>query len=77
MFDHKTAMIIKAQYPPGTRIELISMDDPYSPISAGTQGEVNFVDDIGQLHMKWDNGRTLAVIPGVDIFRVVFHPDPK
>ena len=27
------------------------------------------VDDAGQLHMQWDNGRTLAVVPGEDSFR--------
>ena len=27
------------------------------------------LEDIGQLHMKWDNGRTLALVPGEDSFR--------
>ena len=56
-------------YPPGTRIELLSMDDPFAPISPGTRGTVRMVDDAGQLHMQWDNGRTLAVVPGEDSFR--------
>ena len=60
---------IKTHYPVGTRIELISMDDPYAPVPSGTRGTVDYVDDGGQLHMRWDNGRTLAVIPGVDSFR--------
>ena len=30
---------------------------------------VQSVDDIGQLLMKWDNGRALALIPGEDSFR--------
>ena len=47
------------------------MDDPYAPIVPGTEGEVDFVDDIGQLHMKWDNGRTLALAPGEDSFTVL------
>ena len=38
---------IKEQYPVGTRIELIHMDDPYGPIEAGTQGTVESVDDAG------------------------------
>ena len=62
--DRKMVEFIKEQYPPGTRIRLNSMDDPYAPIAPGTEGEVDFVDDIGQLHMKWDNGRTLALAPG-------------
>ena len=56
-------------YPPGTRIELLGMDDPFAPIEPGTRGTVRMVDDAGQLHMQWDDGRTLAVVPGEDSFR--------
>ena len=59
----------KAKYPPGTRIELIQMNDPFSPVEAGTRGTVRHVDDAGQLHMQWDNGRTLALVSGEDSFR--------
>ena len=68
MMDRKMVNFIREQYPPGTRIRLNSMDDPYAPILPGTEGEVDFVDDAGQLHMKWDNGRSLALIPGEDSF---------
>ena len=71
MMDRKMVNFIKEQYPPGTRIRLNSMDDPYAPILPGTEGEVDFVDDAGQLHMKWDNGRSLALIPGEDSFTVL------
>ena len=60
---------IKKTYPPGTRIQLIGMDDPYEPIPSGTRGTVMLVDDAGTIHPKWDNGRTLGVIPNVDDFR--------
>ena len=60
---------IKRTYPPGTRIELISMSDPYAPVPSGTKGTVSFVDDIGTIHPKWDNGRSLGVIVGEDEFR--------
>lgn len=59
----------REQYPPGTRIELLEMEDPFAPIEPGTRGTVKTVDDAGQLHMHWDNGRTLAVVPGEDSFR--------
>ena len=47
---------IKAKYPEGTRIELEQMEDSQA-IESGTRGTVDFVDDIGQIFMKWDNGR--------------------
>jgi hypothetical protein len=66
------AALYKELYPEGTRVELIHMDDPYAPVPAGTRGTVEFVDDIGQIAMKWDNGRTLALIPSKDIFKKIF-----
>ena len=59
---------IKEAYPAGTRIRLNTMNDPYDPVPSGTEGSVHFVDDSGQIHMKWDNGRTLALVPGLDSF---------
>ena len=65
---------IREQYPVGTRIELISMDDPYAPVESGMMGTVVIVDGAGTLHMKWDNGRTLGIVPGEDQFRVISKP---
>ena len=67
--DIRKAQRIKEMYPKGTRIELISMNDPYAPIPPGTRGTVNFVDDIGTVFPKWDNDRSLGVVPGEDSFR--------
>ena len=69
--DRKMVDFIKEQYPPGTRIRLNSMEDPYHPILPGTEGEVDFVDDKGQIFMKCDNGRTLPLAPGEDSFTVL------
>ena len=62
---------LRDRYPKGTRIQLISMEDPYASIAPGTEGEVAFVDDAGSIHMKWNNGSSLALIPGEDSFRVL------
>lgn len=59
---------MKRNYPEGTRIELDHMDDPFAPIQPGSRGTVQYVDDIGQIGMKWDDGRGLALVPGEDSF---------
>lgn len=69
--DRKMVSFIKEQYPPGTRIRLNSMEDPYAPIAPGTEGVVDVVDDIGTIHMKWNNGRSLGIVPGEDSFSVL------
>ena len=43
---------LRQQYPKGTRLKLISMEDPQG-VPEGTVGEVELIDDIGQIHMKW------------------------
>ena len=39
-------------YPPGTRLELLHMDDPYAPVPVGMRGTVNYVSDYGGIDMK-------------------------
>ena len=66
--NHKEIAAIRMTYPPGSRIELIHMEDNWA-VPEGTYGTVELVDDAGQIHMKCDNGRTLAIVPQVDKFR--------
>lgn len=57
---------IKSEYPPGTRVELVKMDDiQASPV--GTKGTVTGVDDIGSIMVRWDNGSGLNLVYGEDI----------
>ena len=62
---------IRSAYPAGTKIELISMDDPYTNLKPGDIGTVIGVDDAGQIMMRWDKGGSLSLIPGEDSFRRV------
>lgn len=71
MFSADTAKFTKSMYPEGTRIQLISMADDPHPVENGVRGTVRFVDDMGTVHVDWDNGRTLGVIPGEDNFRTL------
>ena len=61
---------IRREYPAGTRVELLQMDDPQAP-PIGTQGTVMGVDDTGSLLMRWDNGSGLSVVLGEDLCRKV------
>ena len=59
---------LREQFPAGTRVELVQMDDPQAP-PVGTKGTVRGVDDIGSIMVAWDNGCGLSVAYGEDICR--------
>lgn len=61
---------LRDTYKSGTIVELLKMDDRGAP-PIGTRGVVDYVDDIGNIHIRWDNGSGLAVIPGVDEIKIV------
>ena len=60
---------IRARYPKGARVELIEMDDPCRDMVPGLLGTVVAVDDIGTVHIAWDNGSSLGAVYGVDRIR--------
>ncbi len=62
---------LRQYYPPGTRVELISMNDPYSRLQPGDQGSVTFIDDIGTIFVSWDSGSGLGVAFGEDKIRKI------
>ena len=64
--DGSTVERLKQEYPKGTRVELIYMNDPYRDIPAGTKGTVTGVDDIGTIHVNWDSGGCLGIAYGED-----------
>lgn len=59
---------LREQFPAGTRVELVKMDDPQAP-PIGTKGTVYGVDDIGNIMVEWDNSCGPSVAYGVDICR--------
>jgi len=65
---------LRETYTPGTRVELVQMDDAQAP-AIGTLGTVTGVDNTGSLLVDWDNGSGLNVIFGVDIVRKVVDRD--
>lgn len=63
---------LREEYPIGTRVELIHMDDPYNKkLVPGCRGTVRWVDDWGTIHVNWDCGSGLGVVYGEDSCRKV------
>lgn len=56
---------LRKRYPTGTRVRLTRMEDLQAP-PVGCLGTVRLVDDIGTIHVSWDNGSSLGVVYGVD-----------
>jgi len=61
---------VRKQYPAGTRVSLVQMDDAQAP-PVGTAGTVTGVDDTGSILVDWDNGSGLNVIYGEDVVRKI------
>lgn len=66
--NRETIERLRRDYPAGTRIELVRMEDAQAP-PMGTKGTVRGVDDTGSLLVSWENGSSLNVIYGVDLVR--------
>ena len=75
--NERQLLALRERYPAGTRIRLNHMNDPYAPVPDGTVGEVQYVDDAGNIHMIWQNGRTLSLIEGVDDFTIIKKEEGK
>lgn len=69
----KELTALREKYPTGTIVKLISMDDVQSP-PVGTIGEITMIDDMGSIHVNWQNGSTLALIPDVDSWEILKKP---
>ena len=66
--NKETVERIRRDYPAGSRVELVRMDDVQAP-PIGTRGTVRGVDDIGSIMVSWDTGSSLSVAYGEDIVK--------
>ncbi len=64
---------LREMYPEGTKIILQEMQGE-SQMPYGLKGTVTHVDDAGQIHMRWENGSSLALNVEVDTFKKI---EPK
>ena len=60
---------VREAYPPGCRVELVSMSDPYATLLPGERGSVDHVDSIGTVFVVWDSGSHLGAVYGVDVIK--------
>lgn len=68
--SRETVEQLRREFPEGTRVALVKMDDVQSP-PVDTLGTIMGVDDVGSLLMQWDNGSGLSVVYGEDIVRKI------
>lgn len=68
--------MLRERYPAGTPVCLDQMEGE-NQMASGLKGKVIYVDDAGQLHVQWENGSGLALIPGVDKFHKISNPEKK
>ena len=68
--NRNIVVMLRKQYPVGTRVELVKMDDCQAP-PIGTKGTVRGVDDTGSIMVRWDNGSSLNVVYGEDLCRKI------
>lgn len=69
--DEKTVERIRTDFPVGSRVMMVYSAEPFAPIEGGTEGTVSSVDDIGTIHVNWDNGRCLGVVLSEDIIEKI------
>ena len=66
---------LKREYPKGTRVELIGMNDPYdTKLKSGDKGTVVCVDSMGTIFVNWDCGSKLGVAYGEDHIKKISNP---
>jgi hypothetical protein len=53
------------------RVRLINMVDDYTKLKSGDEGTIQYEDDMGTIHVKWDNGEHLGLLPDVDKYEIL------
>lgn len=55
----------------GDRVRLLSSSDAYTMSEPGEEGTVRLIDSLGTIHVDWDNGARLGLIPGEDRYEII------
>ena len=66
--SQKDVAKLREEYPQGARVMLLKKKKPSPQLRLGDMGNVLHIDGSGQIHVLWDNGSSLTLIPGSDKF---------
>jgi hypothetical protein len=58
----------------GKRVRLLYCSDRYTRLAPGEEGTITFIDSLGTVHVDWDSGSKLGMVPGEDRFEYVEAP---
>ncbi len=71
LIHHEMLKALRSYYTPGTRVELVRMQDPYTTLKPGDRGKVSGIDDSGTVFVDWYNGSRLGVVFEEDEIRKI------
>lgn len=60
---------IREAFPENATVELVFMDDTYRDMPKGLKGRVVRTDDIGTIHIAWENNLLLGVVWNADVVK--------
>jgi hypothetical protein len=55
----------------GDRVRLLSTSDTHVELERGAEGTVEFVDDLGTVHVRFDDGTTLGLVADEDAYELI------
>lgn len=71
LIHHEMLKALRSYYTPGTRVELVRMQDPYTTLKPGDRGTVDFIDSTGTIFCFWDNASRLGIVFEEDEIRKI------
>lgn len=65
-------MSSRSSVQPGDRVRLLTLSDDWSDLQPGALGTVTLIDALGTVHVDWDSGSNLGLVPGEDTYEILY-----
>lgn len=62
---------IKKIYIPGQKLELINLYSSFNVLLPATKGMIEFIDDLGNIHVIWEHKKNIQLVVGIDEFKII------